>query len=48
MPAQAESAAVWQVNGWQTCMADGAWPQQLVDALGHHGAQEDTPQEVEK
>jgi DEAD/DEAH box helicase domain-containing protein len=29
MPAQADSAAVWQVNGWETWMADGPWPQQI-------------------
>jgi hypothetical protein len=47
MPAQADSAAVWQVNGWETWMADGPWPQQLVDALGHNGAQEDAQQEIQ-
>lgn len=48
MPAQADSAAVWQANGWQTWMADGQWPQQLADVLGQHGVQEDTQQESQE
>ncbi len=47
MPAQADSAAVWQVNGWQTWMADDQWPQQLAAALGHHDAQANTQQGIQ-
>jgi len=33
MPAHAESASVWEANGWRTRVADPEWPQRLVDDL---------------
>lgn len=47
MPAQADGATVWQGNGWKTLVADGQWAQELADALGNHGTQETTQQEVQ-
>lgn len=46
MPVHADSASVWEANGWKTLMAEDGWQQRLTNELGNRTAQEDIPQEV--
>jgi DEAD/DEAH box helicase domain-containing protein len=48
MPAQNDSATIWQANGWRVVMADDDWQQKLAKALENQSTQNNTQEEGEQ
>jgi DEAD/DEAH box helicase domain-containing protein len=41
LPVHADSASVWEANGWKTLMAEDKWQQRLAEELGNRAAQQE-------